>query len=341
MDQNRSAYLFQQYIDKTCSPSELQEFMDIVKNSDDANVLDIILDNFWNSSEVMEINKTKAEMILDNVFSSDKKPEIRRPNLTLKWLGWAAAIFIISIATLLINRRDNEEAVLVDHELDAVPSVQTSESITTRTSNEHQKITLPDGSTVILNNNSTITYTKLFGEKRIVTLDGEGYFDIKHDDKKRFTVYTGKIKTTVLGTAFNIKAYNTDKNIVVTVTRGKVSVLSGNATIGILTPNQQIVFNKDYKKSNLTKVLAKSIVQWQESDLFFDDISMEEAAQLLSKKFNTLITFSNDQAKKCRFTATFLKGESLDEILKIICSYNNAQYQTNANGITIKGEGCQ
>jgi len=341
MEQDRSAYLFQQYVNKTCTRSELQEFMEIVKTSDDSDILDIIMDNFWKKSEEIEMSKNKAEAILDKVFSSNIRPAVKKPKLTLRWLGWAAAIFVIGLAALLMNKRSQKQAEFANNDVAVNLIEHAVESITAKTYKEHQKITLPDGSTVILNSNSSLVYPKVFGPRRAVTLIGEGYFDIKHDDKKTFTVYTGKLRTTVLGTAFNIKAYDTDKNIEVTVTRGKVGVLSNNATLGILTPNQQIVFNKDYKKSNLTKVIAKNIVQWQESDLFFDDISMEEATQVLSKKFNTPITFSNDLAKKCRFTATFLKGESLEEILKIICSYNNAQYQTNASGITIKGGGCE
>lgn len=340
MEKSRSAYLFQQYVNKTCSPAELQEFMDIVKNADDSDVLDIILDNFWSKSEEVEMNKNSTVMILEKVFSSDIKPVRKKPNLSFQWLGWAAAVFIICIATLLINKRTNKRAEFAD-KVSVAPIEKNVASVTVKTANEHQKITLPDGSTVILNNNSSLVYPKIFGAERIVTLVGEGYFDIKHDDKKHFIVYADQLRTTVLGTAFNIKAYSRDKNIEVTVTRGKVAVSDNGTTIGVLTPNQQIVFNKDYKKSNLSKIIAKNIVQWQESDLFFDDISMDEAAQILSKKFGRPINFSNDKAKKCRFTATFLKGEPLDEILKIICSYNNAQYQANAGGITIKGEGCE
>ena len=341
MEQDRSAYLFEQYVNKTCTSAELQEFMDIVKNSDDSDVLDIIMNNFWKKSEEIEMNKNKAGAILDKVFSSNINPVMKKPELTRRWLGWAAAIFIIGMAALLINNRTHNQAEFTNNEVQANPIEHAIGLITAKAYKEHQKITLPDSSTVILNNNSSLVYPKVFGARRDVTLVGEGYFDIKHDDKKTFTVHTGKLKTTVLGTAFNIKAYDTDKNIEVTVTRGKVGVLTNDATLGILTPNQQIIFNKDFQKSNLTKVIAKNIVQWKESDLFFNDISLEEAVQVLSKKFNIAITFQNDLAKNCRFTATFLKGESLEEILKIICSYNNAQYQTNASGITIKGGGCE
>lgn len=338
MEQERSSYLFNKYVSKTCSPAELKEFMAIVKNADDATVIDLVMDNFWNQSPEVELNPVKADSILTKVLSSDAKT----PNLSVQWLGWAAALFIICLATLYFNNKTKTTPTATNQTAKKV--VQTDEPVellTVKTGNEHQKVNLPDGSTVILNNNSSISYPKVFGVKRAVTLTGEGYFDIRHDLKKSFTVHTGNLSTVVLGTAFNIKAYDRDHEISVTVTRGKVSVLDNNAVLAILTPNQQITFNKKDKLSNLNKVIAKNTVQWQESDIFFDDISLEEAAQALSKRFNTTITVENDSSKKCRFTATFLKGESLDEILKIICSYNHAQYQTNAGGITIKGDGCE
>lgn len=342
MEQERSSYLFNKYVTKTCTPAELQEFMAIVRNADDDTVLDLVMDNFWNQSPEVELNPVKADSILKQVLSSDAKKTAKTPNLSIQWLGWAAAFFIICLATLYFNNKakttptgTNQTATKV------VQADKPVDLLTVKTENEHQKITLPDGSTVILNNNSSISYPKVFGAKRTVTLTGEGYFDIRHDLKKSFTVHTGKLSTIVLGTAFNIKAYNSEHEISVTVTRGKVSVLDSNAVLAILTPNQQIIFNKKDKQSNLAKVIARNTVQWQESDIFFDDISLEEAAQALSKRFNTTITVDNDSSKKCRFTATFLKGESLDEILKIICSYNNAQYQTHAGGITIKGGGCE
>jgi len=341
MEKDRSAYLFQRYASKTCTPAERQEFMEMVRHADDNHILNIILDNFWNNSPEISLNNKKTEGILHQIFSAEAQPIIKKQVLPWKWFGWAAAIFIVSIIAILANNHDQKIKSTANQSVKKLNKAPVSETITINSKTEHQKVTLPDGSTVILNNNSSISFAKIFKGNRIVSLTGEGYFDIKHDDHKTFTVYAGRLKTTVLGTAFNIKAYDLDKNVQVTVTRGKVSVLNQDSTLSILLPNQQITFNKEQKKSNLSKVVAKAIIQWQEGDLFFDDTTMEEAAIILSKKFSTNIMFTNEQAKKCRFSATFLKGESLTEILKLICSFNNATYQENANGITINGQGCE
>ena len=341
MSHKRFEYLFQRYIDKVSSPDELDELMALLRDPDQAYNLDLVLDQIWNNSSEVELGKEKSDEILTKVMSSDILHKSSPKIVPLKyWLSLAASVLLACIATFFWFKTPN-----------ATDQVTTKVSIKTRnhhatlititTTNEHQKITLPDGSTVVLNNSSAITYPSVFAAtKREIHLSGEGYFDISHDDKKSFTVFTEKIKTTVLGTAFNIKAYKNEEDITVTVTRGKVSVLGDKAVLSIITPNQQMVFNKNYQKHNVAKVIAKNSIQWQESDLFFDDISMEEAIEILSKRFSTPIAFKNTKVSKCRFTATFLKGESLTEILNVICPYNNAQYESVAGKITIFGSGC-
>ena len=345
MDQERFAYLFQRYVEKNCSAVELDELMGMLRDPQQSYNMEFVLDNIWESSAEVTIDRNKSEQILNKVWESDVSFVRKDKFLRLKtWLGWAAAVVIIGIAALLLvnpPKKEQQAAAVNTAEKTHQPALSIT-PVTVRTTNEHQKVTLPDGSTVILNNNSSLTYPVAFArDKREISLTGEGYFDISHDAEKSFTVYTGKIKTTVLGTAFNIKAYDKDENITVTVTRGKVSVLGDKAVLSIVTPNQQIVFNKDYQKYSVAKVVAKNSIQWQQSDLFFDDISMEQAAQILADQFNTPITFENNKVAKCRFTATFLRGERLNEILKVICSYNNAQYESGAGGITIKGNGCE
>ena len=154
-------------------------------------------------------------------------------------------------------------------------------------------------------------------------------------------MHTGKIKTTVLGTAFNINAYDKSRDVVVTVTRGKVMVQDETKTLGILVPNQQVVVNKMQMKSQVIPVLAKSAIEWQEKDLFFDEVTMEEAAHKLSTYFNVKISFANDASKDCRFTGTFLRGERLEEILKVITSFNHIEYQKKAGEIVLSGKGCK
>ncbi|WP_443938524.1 FecR family protein [Pedobacter sp. MW01-1-1] len=345
MQQERAAYLFQQYIDKKYSAAELDEFMALIKEAKADDTLEMLMDSIWDRADEIDLEEVKADRILHRIFASDTTAKPKRGEFKLStWMGWAAAVFIVGLIGLwkLKSVQKAEIAISKNIIVDSVAAINTADMVVLSASTEHRKVTLPDGSTVVLNNHSSIRYPKSFAStKREVVLTGEGYFDIKHDDKKTFVVHSGKLRTVVLGTAFNVRAYHNDAFIKVTVTRGKVGVLNGSSTIAVLKPNQQIVFHKEIKKADLKSVVATSSIEWQQSDLFFDDVTMEQAAEVLAKRFNKSIRFANENTKNCRFSATFLKGESLEEILKVICSFNYAQYQVEAGGITIKGEGCE
>lgn len=208
--------------------------------------------------------------------------------------------------------------------------------------NQKKQIKLSDGSVVWVNADSKLSYPKSFnGEKREVYLDGEAYFDIRHDAAKPFIVHTANIQTRVLGTAFNINTRNSPDKIVITVTRGKVCVADGTHIIGIITPNSQITFNKISHQHIQQAVNAKETIAWQESDILFDEMTFEQAAQLLQKRFKVVINFNNEKLKKCQFSGIALKDRSLDEILKVICAFNRATYHYDTEkNITIDGRGC-
>src|SRR4029077_15158255 len=125
---------------------------------------------------------------------------------------------------------------------------------------------------------------------REVYLSGEAYFDIKHNPKQPFLVRTEKITTKVLGTAFDIKAYPGDENIQVTVARGKVQVLKENKSLGFVAENQQITFSKKTEDFTQNTIDIKPIIAWKPQEIFFNDITMYEAAQQIQKRFGMEVT---------------------------------------------------
>jgi len=209
---------------------------------------------------------------------------------------------------------------------------------------EHQKkqLILADGSKVWLNASAELRYPKSFsGKTREIYLVGEAYFDIQHDDSKPFLIHTGKITTTVLGTAFNIKEDQDKHTIEVTVTRGMVSVADEGQLLGVLTSNRQLSFNL-VSRIPIEKIVdAKAVIAWQDPDILFDDITFADAALQLQEYFHVKIDFSNERLKNCRFSGKALNGDNMEKILKVICAFNNATWQTKPDGtIIIDGPGC-
>ncbi|SHF13626.1 FecR family protein [Pedobacter caeni] len=207
---------------------------------------------------------------------------------------------------------------------------------------QKKQITLSDGTRVWLNAGAELKYPESFtDESRTVSLSGEAYFDVKHDPHKPFLIHTGKVLTTVLGTAFNIKEDLHRHTIEVTVTSGKVSVTDDGKLLGILTGNQQVSLDLSSRKSVKKTVDANTVIAWQHDDLLFDDITLADAAMQLQQRFHIKITFNNDQLKKCRFSGSTFKDDQLDKILDAITGFNNATWKRNADGnIIIYGEGC-
>lgn len=330
MKNERIEYLIKKYAGNSITADEEAELMQFLQDEQsDLDGIKTLMNETWDDDSALMTLDSKAA---NRIFEQVVKPAKRTRLLSLRpWMGWAAASVLLCIGTLLFYSKFPGRPQQRDH----------SSVVNAIARSEHKKIILPDGSTVILNNNSTLEYPEKFtGATRTVKLNGEGYFEILHNPAQPFIVQSGKLRTTVLGTAFNIKSLNGNNEIIVTVTTGKVSVADEHKVLGILVPNEQMVFHADDKKPDLVKVQAEEIVQWQKNDLFFENITMEQAAAILSQKFNVKITFLNDQGRNCRFTATFLKGESLDEIVKVITSFNDAEYKILPGEIMISGKNC-
>lgn len=338
--------LFDRYLQGELSDQELEQFMQIVK-TDQYDVF--IKDEIYTSLKENEVSdfmdEQQGEIILNRILSQSKTeskiipliPQRRNRKKTLRILFAAAGIALFAaIGSTFLFKSNPIVPAQVEQQTVAEESALISFS-------GKQLIHLPDGSTVLLNDNSSLEYNKnSFDDKtREVTLTGEAYFDIHHNEKKAFIVHTGEVQTKVLGTAFNINARNSSANIEVTVTRGKVQVGDTQKIFGVITPNQQIKVDKNTLSFEQNNVSAAVVTQWKSNYLILDDINMEEVAALISQKYKVKISL-NENIKNCRITASFLNDEDLDHILKVVCSVIEVNYHyTDSGSIMLEGKGCQ
>lgn len=320
MQKARLTFLFKKYIDHQYTSEEYQELMNLIQQSDD-ETLQHLLDEAYKGSIDHELPEQSTNRILNHILENKQVTPYRQ---TWLWLSGAAAILLLAVAMYLWGIR--------------LPSKTAQFAETIQSLNDHRLVKLADGSTVTLNKNSYLSYPGQFnGRLREVTLHGEGYFDVKHDPSRPFLVHVSNLTITVLGTAFNV---NTGDKIAVTVTRGKVSVSDHQKLLGAIVPNQQIDYDLQTGQSKKTTVNAAQVVQWQAADLFFDNITMENAAIILENRFNKKIRFENENSKKCVFSASFTHGQTLQQIISVICTFNNASYTEDNGVVTIKGTGC-
>jgi transmembrane sensor len=214
------------------------------------------------------------------------------------------------------------------------------------TSHKPQRLTLEDGSVVILQPNSRISYPEHFGErKRMVYLHGEAFFQVKRDVTKPFIVSTENLATQVLGTSFNVKSYDGAGSIEVQVATGRVSVYETSKTSGkngfILTPNQKVVFDKDSRKMELGIVRNPVAVKTAESVTRFEFAEMPAAdvLALLEKTYGIDIVVEGDVLRNCLFTGDLNELPMFDQ-LDLICKAVNVEYERRGASLFIFGEGC-
>jgi len=272
----------------------------------------------------------------DGIASRLERIETSSKPIYRTWYFHAAAIFIglvVSLGILYFSRG----------ELNRLEQPAASAVAPTNAANRF--IRLPDGSTVLLHGTSSLTYGKDFNEKtREVTLSGEAYFDVVHLDSKSgakpFVIKTGNVKTTVLGTAFNIQAWQGQKEVVVTVKRGKVKVENDTKLLGILTENKQIVFNTNTNISSAKVVEVNKTVAWAQTDMTFDAMPFGELAEQLGKRYGIEISFKNPLLKQCPITGRFTGTEKIEDVFRILSATSNTTFTFNGTQLMIDGEQC-
>lgn len=207
---------------------------------------------------------------------------------------------------------------------------------------ERKNLQLPDGSVVFLNAGSEIRIPAEYGtETRDIYLEGEAFFDVKHQNNQPFIVHTAAMDIKALGTAFNVKAYRGEKKTETALVRGKIEVTlkQDNDRKVILHPNEKIRWEKDqspanekannaantetFSGSSRVVPIAKTEfgdlkeTAWTENKLVFENDELEEIAVQLERWYGIQVEFGDDATKHYRFTGTF-ERESLQMVLDVL-----------------------
>ncbi|QEC79038.1 FecR family protein [Mucilaginibacter ginsenosidivorax] len=206
-------------------------------------------------------------------------------------------------------------------------------------------ITLADGTKIWLNSGSKLTYPDKFrGDRREITLTGEAFLDVAHDDHQSFIIHTGAVRTQVLGTSFNIKAYPEDHFVKVDVLSGKVGVIAvaNNAkksqTI-FLTPAQEVIFNKDNNQAVKTEMVDVDVlVRWKSGDLIFKRMPLPEVINTIEHRFNVKVDVDINLVR-CSITAD-LTNKSLETVMKVLSKIVKGKAIQDKGGYHLKGKGC-
>lgn len=330
---------FQQLLEKfsrgACTPEEEQFINDWYHNI--------------GAKEVPFLEKSQRDLTERRIWSAiNPKPVSSGKRRIIR--AAVIALPVLIFAGLYFNRQTFTTLITPDASSTGV-ATENNTTLYTNPGSSPKKLALPDGTSVVLQPSSELHIDKDFGmTQREVFLKGEGFFNVSFDENKPFVVYADEVVTRVLGTSFNVRAYENDKEITVAVKTGKVSVYASknrtsrqvmHAPDVILTPNQQMVYNR------VREVIFKQLVEQPEivlpdSELFrmqFENTEVSEIFDVLQKNYGVEIRFDKNILDNCRLT-TSMSDEGLYERIAVICKAIGASWKIDDVVITISSNGC-
>ncbi len=182
-------------------------------------------------------------------------------------------------------------------------------------------VTLPDGSTVWLNSNSSLRYPSRFnGGVREVSLDGEGYFKVSADTDRKFIVHTEAMQVEVFGTEFNVDAYRAkDRDVRTTLVSGKVQVryddARKNSHVVKMAPGQMLSFNPDTRGMMISEVNHSVVSSWKDGRIVLQNTTLEDALRMIENRYHVKFDIENVELLDNRYTGQFT-GQRLDVVLE-------------------------
>ena len=206
---------------------------------------------------------------------------------------------------------------------------------TVSTMAETRNVILPDGSSVLLNRHSSLSYPKRFkSDNREVQLTGEAYFEVAKNKDKRFIVCCNDLEIEALGTTFDVKGYGDDLSVTTLLAEGSVRV-SNKTNATLLKPGEKVEYHKNkqtFTKSPISDL--REIDFWRNNMLIFNSASLAEIATTLERMYGVKVVFDSEKLKNVPFSGT-IRNSSLHNVFYIISLTYPLTYKLEGDTVKI------
>ncbi|MBX3257051.1 MAG: FecR domain-containing protein [Chitinophagaceae bacterium] len=231
-----------------------------------------------------------------------------------------------------INKTTDGQLIYKLTRQDPSPSSIQYNTVTTPKGGQYQ-VHLPDGTKVWLNAASSIRFPTSFTQKeRTVAITGEVYFEVVHDPEKPFIVSSGDTKVQVLGTSFNMMAYDNEEVKKTTLVEGAIQ-LTDDGRVSTLHPGEQMQVNeKDFKLIKNADVAAA--LAWKNGLFYFKDAGIQTVMKQVERWYNVSVRFEGNIPEK-QFNGKVPRNANLAELMEILSFYDDMKCTIDNNTITI------
>ena len=336
--------LIQKFIENKCSRAEWDAVITFLVNHPEYEHV-LFPEKEWNS---IEGEKRLPGEVLSEMMKNIKAELFSKQQVTvqyyIKHAAGIAALFILVISVLIFYKKPGGQAASIQKVLPSTPVMQHDSMWIDHTNKTDRPIAivLPDESRVTLQPQSVLKYNKQFGlVKRDVWFSGEALFQIARNEQKPFTVKTGSINITVLGTVFRVVTGNSKVNI--HLYKGKVVVKAASHLPGwkgdtYLSPGDELSYNNVSEMIAVAKVTSEKTAKPpvnNRHDFDFNSASLKEVMDKLATSYHCKIAYSEKDIKDLNFTGTVTQNDSLTVILKLIANMNGLNVQLKGNNYII------
>ena len=197
------------------------------------------------------------------------------------------------------------------------------------------QLVLADGTKVWLNADSKLRFPVSFtAERREVYLEGEAYFEVAKDSAREFWVHAGAMDVKVLGTSFNVKAYERLETVATTLVEGSVEVACAGKSFQIV-PGEQFVYDKNNRVMDVRMVDTESYVSWKDGYYKFRQTTLEEIMETLSVWYGLNVFYVNESAKQVEFTGKVRRYEDARMLLDKFEQTGDVVFDIKGNNVYI------
>lgn len=200
------------------------------------------------------------------------------------------------------------------------------------------RLQLPDGTKVWLNAASSIHYPTAFtGKDRQVEITGEAYFEVAQEATRPFIVTAGNMEVKVLGTHFNINAYENETSINTTLLEGKVQIesLTDQKQAKIITPGQMVKLNRAGEMKLVRRADVEEEVAWKNGLFIFHNDDLQSVMRKLARWYDVQVDYKENSVPESHFTGAIKRQENISKVLKMMELTGGARFNIDGRKIVV------
>jgi len=329
MNEKQLKELFRKYKNQTLTHEEEEALFNLLRDPQHVKRLETLLGKLWRDTAHYEnealtlAGKRRIAAVMAKIETPHKQ---RKGKPSFSWAVAASILLLIGLGTFY---KLHDKPMVKEELVHRVEEVRTGYG-------EKKRIKMPDGTLVYLNVGSVLRYDETYNKSlRTVELIGEAFFEVAKDETKPFMVRSQQLNTHVLGTSFNVKAFEEDENLFVALVSGSIKVNQGSSS-SILKPGEKIIYNKVTAENKVLAISEKDYWGvWRNEILAFNGSSFMEVAAMMEKWYNVKIYFENKALKNRRFTGEF-NNLPVNKVLNLLSKGSPFSYRIEKDEIYIK-----